>query len=215
MSALMKLPVIYVLTHDGIGVGEDGPTHQPIEQLAALRALPDMYVFRPADYGETAASYAFALNCDRPVALVLSRQSLSQFAGGEGAAKGGYVLDESDREPEVLLIATGSEVQLCVRAKEILKSQNIAARVISLPCAELFERQSEEYKNGVIPPDIKARVCVEAASGLGWREYAGDKGEIVAMRGFGISGSAEELYEHFDFTAEHIAESAKISLNRI
>ena len=213
MSAIMKLPVIYVLTHDSIGVGEDGPTHEPIEQLAALRAMPDINVFRPCDYSETAAAYVSALNGDCPTAIVLSRQNLTQFNRGENASKGGYVVSDCKGTPDVLLIASGSEVELCAQAKGLLEKDGVKARVVSLPCFELFDRQTEKYKQSVIPKEVKARVCVEAASPLGWREYAGDNGKIIAMSTFGLSGDYKTLYKHFGFTAENIAKSAKNSLN--
>lgn len=213
MSAIMKLPVIYVLTHDSIGVGEDGPTHQPIEQLAMLRAMPDIKVFRPCDGKETVAAYVSAFTGNEPCAIVLSRQNLPQYkTSGENALKGGYVIDDCKGTPDVLFISTGSEVGICSQAKELLAKENIKARVISLPCIELFERQSKEYKQSVIPKTVKARVCVEAASPLGWREYAGDSGEIIAMNTFGLSAPFETLYKHFGFTAEQIALKAKIKL---
>ncbi len=214
MSAIMKLPVIYVLTHDGIGVGEDGPTHQPVEQLAALRATPDINVFRPCDYSETAAAYISALTGKNPVAIVLSRQNLTQFNKGENALKGGYIIDDCKGGPDALLIATGSEAELCVQAKKLLENYGIKTRVVSIPCFELFEKQSEKYKQSVIPQTVKARVCVETASPLGWREYAGDNGEIIAMTTFGLSGDYKTLYKHFGFTPENIAEKAKLSLNK-
>ncbi len=214
MSAIMKLPVIYVLTHDGIGVGEDGPTHQPVEQLAALRATPDVSVFRPCDYSETAAAYICALTGKQPAAIVLSRQNLTQYNKGENAMKGGYIIDDCKGNPDALLIATGSEVELCAQAKTILESKGVNTRVISLPCFELFEKQTEEYRASVIPKTVKARVCVETASPLGWREYAGDCGEIIAMTSFGLSGDYKTLYKHFGFTPENIAGKATISLKK-
>lgn len=215
MSAIMKLPVTYVLTHDSIGVGEDGPTHQPIEQLAMLRAMPDVKVFRPCDGNETVAAYVSAFTGNEPTAIVLSRQNLPQYKiSGDYALKGGYVIDDCKGAPDVLLIATGSEVGICSEAKELLAKENIKARVISLPCLELFEKQSTEYKQSVIPPAVKARVCVEAASPLGWREYAGDNGEIIAMNTFGLSAPFETLYKHFGFTAENIKDKAKISIKK-
>ena len=210
MSAIMKLPVTYVLTHDSIGVGEDGPTHQPIEQLAALRATPDLKVFRPCDGNETVAAFMSAFTGNQPTAIVLSRQNLPQYGcSGKNALKGGYIIDDSKGTPDVLLIATGSEVGICSKAKQLLDKENIKARVISLPCIELFEKQSSEYKQRVIPSSVKARVCVEAASPLGWREYAGDSGKIIAMQCFGLSAPFETLYKHFGFTPENIADIAK------
>lgn len=214
MSAIMKLPVIYVLTHDSIGVGEDGPTHEPVEQLAALRATPDINVFRPADYSETASAFVSALTSEPPTAIILSRQNLTQFNKGENAVKGGYIADDCAGKPDVLLIATGSEVELCSQAKALLDKDGVKARVVSLPCLEIFEKQTESYRQSVIPKDVKARVCVEAASQLGWREYAGDNGEIIAMNTFGLSGDYKTLYSHFGFTAKNIAEKAKLSLKK-
>ncbi len=214
MSAIMKLPVIYVFTHDSIGVGEDGPTHEPVEQLASLRAMPDINVFRPCDYSETVSAYTCALSADCPTAIILSRQNLTQFNNGKNALKGGYVLQDCDGTPDVLLIATGSEVEICSQAKELLEKDGVKARVISLPCFELFEKQTEEYRQSVIPKEIKARVCVEAASPLGWREYAGDDGEIIAMTSFGLSGDYKTLYSHFGFTAQNVAAKAKQRLSK-
>lgn len=214
MSAIMKLPVIYVLTHDSIGVGEDGPTHEPVEQLAALRATPEINVFRPADYSETASAFVSALTSEPPTAIILSRQNLTQFNKGENAVKGGYIADDCAGKPDVLLIATGSEVELCSQAKALLDKDGVKARVVSLPCLEIFEKQTESYRQSVIPKDVKARVCVEAASHLGWREYAGDNGEIIAMNTFGLSGDYKTLYSHFGFTAKNIAEKAKLSLKK-
>lgn len=216
MSAIMNLPVTYVLTHDSIGVGEDGPTHQPIEQLAALRATPKIKVFRSCDGKETIAAYLSAFTGSEPTAIVLSRQNLPQYqTSGEKALKGGYIIDDCKGAPDVLLIATGSEVGICSQAKHLLLKDRKNARVISLPCMELFEQQSSEYKQSVIPPSVKARVCVEAASPLGWREYAGDSGEVIAMHGFGISAPFEKLYAYFGFTPENIAEKAKKMLKKM
>lgn len=215
MSAIMKLPVIYVLTHDSIGVGEDGPTHQPIEQLASLRATPDLKVFRPCDGKETAAAYISALTGEGPTAIVLSRQNLPQYkSSGASALKGGYVIDDCKGAPDVMLIATGSEVGVCSEAKALLEKDGVKARVISMPCIELFEKQSEEYIKSVIPSAVKARVCAEAASPLGWREYAGDHGEIIAMNTFGLSGDYKTLYKHFGFTAENIRKKAIASIKK-
>lgn len=208
MSAIMKLPVVYVLTHDSIGVGEDGPTHEPVEHLAALRATPDINVFRPCDYFETFAAYKSAFTGAVPCAIVLSRQNLPQYADNENAGLGGYIIDDCIGDPEVLLIATGSEVGICSDAKAILAEKGIKARVISMPCIELFEKQTAKYKESVMPSSVKARVCVEALSGYGWREYAGDGGIVVAMHSFGLSGDYKTLYKHFGFTPENIADKA-------
>ena len=213
LAALMGLPVTYILTHDSIGVGEDGPTHQPIEHLVMLRSLPGMKVYRPADGKETAAAWVSAMSGKEPTALVLTRQALPQYAGsGKNALKGGYVLEDCEGTPDVLLIATGSEVDLCVKAKAALAEEGIQARVISMPCLEEFDKQSEEYKQSVLPASIRARVCVEAGSAYGWYTYAGDNGEIIGMTTFGASGPAGELFKHFGFTVENVVKKAKASL---
>ncbi len=215
LSAIMNIPVIYVFTHDSIGVGEDGPTHQPVEQLAALRSTPGVHVFRPCDGTETVAAYLSALTQSEPCAIVLSRQNLEPHCDDyEKALKGGYVVSDC-KKPDVLLIASGSEVDVCVKAKEILENDKINARVISMPCIELFEEQSEEYKNEVIPAAVKARVCVEAASHYSWYKYCGDCGEVVAMTTFGASAPAKLLFEKYGFTAENVAEKAKKSLEKV
>ena len=213
LSALMKLPVTYIMTHDSIGVGEDGPTHQPIEQLIMLRSVPGLKVYRPADGKETAAAWVSALSGDEPTVLVLSRQNLPQYAGsGRAALKGGYVLEDCEGTPDVLLMATGSEVELCVKAKAALAEKGVKARVISMPCFEEFEKQSAEYKNSVIPTTVKARVCVEAACPYSWYKYAGDCGETVCMTGFGASAPAGVLFPHFGFTVENVVEKALASI---
>ena len=213
LSALMNIPVVYILTHDSIGVGEDGPTHEPVEQLIALRSIPNMKVYRPADGKETAAAWISALNGTAPTALVLTRQNLPQYENsGLAALKGGYILEDCAGTPDVLLIASGSEVEQCVGAKAELEKEGIKARVISMPCIEEYEKQSDAYKESVIPSAVKARVCVEAGSPYSWYKYAGDKGEIVAMNGFGASGPAPLLFKKFGFTVENIVEKAKLSL---
>ncbi len=213
LSALMKQPVTYILTHDSIGVGEDGPTHQPVEQLIMLRSVPGLKVYRPADGKETAAAWVSALSGNEPTALVLTRQNLPQYkASGENALKGGYVLEDCKDEPDVLLIASGSEVELCVKAKAVLAEKGIQARVISMPCMEEFEKQLPGYKKLIIPPKTKARVCVEAASSYSWYKYAGDYGEIIAMDSFGASAPAGELFKHFGFTVENVVEKALDSI---
>ena len=215
MSALMKLPVTYVFTHDSIGVGEDGPSHQPVEQLASLRVLPNIKIFRPCDGKETAAAFISAFTGNLPTAIILSRQNLSQQqSSGLIALKGGYVVQDCGGTPDVLLLATGSEVDLCVQAKKLLENENIKARVISIPCTELFEMQDEEYKHSVIPPQIKARVCVETAAPSAWYKYAGDYGEILTMDTFGLSAPFETLYKHFGFTPENIVIKAKKSISK-
>ena len=215
LSALMKLPVAYIMTHDSIGVGEDGPTHQPIEQLIMLRSIPGLKVYRPADGKETAAAWVSALQGNEPTVLVLSRQNLPQYENsGKVALNGGYVLEDCDGTPDVLLIGTGSEIELCVKAKAILAEKGVKARVVSMPCIEEFEKQSDEYKNSVLPASVKARVCVEAASPYSWYKYAGECGETVCMTGFGASAPAGKLFEHYGFTAENVAEKAILSINK-
>ncbi len=210
LAALMELPVTYILTHDSIGVGEDGPTHQPIEQLISLRSIPNMKVYRPADGKETTAAWISALTGNCPTCLVLTRQNLPQYDNtGLNALKGGYVLSDSESAtPDVLLIASGSEVEICMNAKVALKEKGVAARVISMPCIEVFEKQSAEYKESVIPSNVRARVCVEAGSPYSWYKYAGLDGEIIAMNTFGESGPAEQLFVKFGFTTENVVEKA-------
>lgn len=216
LSALMHQPVTYILTHDSIGVGEDGPTHEPVEQLIALRSIPNMKVYRPADGKETAAAWISALMGNSPTCLVLTRQNLPQYENsGLEALKGGYILADSDKKvPDVLLIASGSEVEQCMQAKAILKTKGVDARVISMPCMEEFEKQPIAYRESVIPPEVKARVCVEAGSPYSWYKYAGDCGEIIGMTTFGASGPANKLFEMFGFTADNVVEKAFRSLNK-
>jgi transketolase len=221
LSALMGLPVTYVFTHDSIGLGEDGPTHQAIEQLATLRATPDMIVMRPGDANETAEAWRAALSQSaRPVSMALSRQALPTFdrkkyAPASGVAKGGYVLaGASDETPEVILIATGSEVSLCVGAYEKLVAEGVKARVVSLPSWELFEGQDQAYRDDVLPPAVQARVTVEAAAALGWDRYAGPTGAIIAMRSFGASAPGKDVQKRFGFTVDAVYEAAKAQLTR-
>ena len=217
LSALMHLPVTYILTHDSIGVGEDGPTHEPVEHLIALRSIPGMKVYRPADGKETAAAWISALTGNAPTCLVLTRQNLPQYEhSGLAALKGGYILADSEKQtPDVLLIASGSEVEQCMQAKDILKTKGVDARVVSMPCFEEFEKQPQSYKDEVLPPEVKARVCVEAGSPYSWYKYAGDCGEIIGMSTFGASGPAKKLFEMFGFTADNVVEKAFRSLNKI
>lgn len=213
MSGLMKAPVIYVMTHDSIGVGEDGPTHQPMEQLIALRSIPNVNVFRPCDGKETVAAYVSALTAQNPTVLVLSRQNLNQYENsGIKAMTGGYVLQDCDGTPDVILMGTGSEVDLCAAAKTVLENEGIKTRVVSMVCLEEFENQTEEYKESVLPKSVKARVCVEAASHFAWYKYSRDYGEVIAMRGFGTSAPAKVAFRHFGFTVENVVEKAKLSL---
>lgn len=214
MSALMKAPVIYVMTHDSIGVGEDGPTHQPMEQLIALRSIPDIKVFRPCDGKETVAAYVSAFAGTVPTVLVLSRQNLNQYANsGIKAITGGYVLEDCKGTPDVILMGTGSEVDLCAAAKKALEDEGIKARVVSMLCLEEFENQTEEYQESVLPKSVKARVCVEAASHFAWYKYSRDYGEVIAMHSFGTSAPAKVAFEHFGFTVDNVVEKAKLSLS--
>ena len=212
LAALMKLPTTYVLTHDSIGVGEDGPTHEPIEQLAMLRAMPNVNVFRPADATETAAAWYLAVtSTETPTALVLTRQNLPQLAGSsKDVLKGGYVLADSTKAtPDAIVIASGSEVVLAVDAKEVLAKDGIDVRVVSMPCMELFDAQSDEYKEQVLPKAVRARVVVEAASDFGWGKYIGLDGATVTMNSFGASAPAGVLFKKFGFTTEHVVETVK------
>jgi transketolase len=216
LSALMELPVIHLFTHDSIGLGEDGPTHQPIEQLASLRAVPHLDVIRPADANETVEAWRLALDrTHNPVALVLTRQTVpvldrSRYASAEGARRGGYVLaDPEDGDPELILIATGSEVQLAVGAHERLREEGIRSRVVSLPCWEAFERQDQEYRDEVLPPDIVARVAVEEGSPLGWERYVGTEGAIMGMTTFGQSAPFKDVEAEFGFTVEEVTKVAR------
>lgn len=211
LQALMGLPVISILTHDSIGVGEDGPTHQPIEQLAALRSIPNFTVFRPCDTRETAAAwYAALTRTNSPTALVLSRQNLPLLPEtGKGALKGAYILRDSEKEtPDIILMASGSEVALIYKAKDALKEKGFDARVVSMPSWEVFEEQSCEYKESILPGRVRARLAVEAASPFGWHRYTGLDGKILAIDGFGASGPAGVLFEQFGFTVEHVTEKA-------
>ena len=221
LAALMKLPVTYVWTHDSIGLGEDGPTHQPVEHLTALRAIPGLDVIRPADANETAIAWRTVLgHTDRPAGLCLSRQNLpvldrSVLGSAEGTARGAYVLAEaSGAAPAVLLIATGSEVPLALAARELLEADGIATRVVSMPCREWFDEQDEAYRAQVLPTAVRARVSVEAGIGLGWRDYVGEAGEIVSLEHYGASASAAVLFEQFGFTPDRVAAAARTSLAR-
>lgn len=212
LSSLMKLPLIYVLTHDSIGVGEDGPTHEPIEQLAEFRSMPNFHVFRPADGRETAAAwYAAITSRETPTAIVGSRQNLPQLAGsGKEALKGGYVIADSKKEtPDAIVIASGSEVQLGIAAKEELAKEGIDIRVVSMPCMDVFEEQSDEYKESVLPKSVRARVSVEALSTFGWDRYVGLDGIAIGMKGFGASAPGNVLYEKFGITKEAVLEAVK------
>lgn len=211
LAALMKLPQIYILTHDSIGVGEDGPTHEPIEQLAMLRSTPNFRVFRPADRQETAAAWFSALSStDCPTAIVLSRQNLPQLCqDGKEALKGAYILSDSEKTPELIFIATGSELELAEKAGEVLRGEGKAVRVVSMPSMEIFEMQSEEYKEKILPSSVEKRISVEALSSFGWGKYVGLKGRSLSMDSFGASAPAKELFTHFGFTVENLLKLAR------
>jgi transketolase len=216
LSALMEIPVIYIFTHDSIGVGEDGPTHQPIEQLASLRAIPGLITLRPADANEVVAAWRMIMQWrHEPVVLVLSRQALptldrTVYAPASGVVRGAYVLaDAPDGKPDVLLLASGSEVSPCVQAYEQLQAEGIAVRVVSMPSWELFEQQPQEYRDSVIPPEVTARVSVEQASTFGWERYVGLSGQSIGMQTFGASAPLQELQQKFGFTVEHIVAAAR------
>ncbi|MGW2313920.1 transketolase [Actinomadura luteofluorescens] len=220
LAALMKLPVTFVWTHDSIGLGEDGPTHQPVEHLWALRAIPGLDVVRPADANETAVAWRTVLrHTDRPAGLALTRQKLAtlerggEIASAEGAAKGGYVLaDAEGGRPEVIIIATGSEVELALQARATLQSEGTPTRVVSMPCVEWFEEQTDAYRQEVLPPGVRARVSVEAGVALGWRGYVGDAGESVSLEHFGASADYKTLFLQFGITPERVVAAAKASL---
>ena len=221
LSAMMGLPVIYIWTHDSISMGEDGPTHQPVEQLASFRAMPGMVLLRPADANEVVEAWKVIMRMtDRPVSLVLTRQALptldrSHYASAAGLARGAYVLaDAADGKPDVLLLATGSEVALCVAAREQLMGDGMQVRVVSMPSWELFEAQSEAYRDSVLPPAVTARVSVEAASPLGWERYVGQHGAVLGMRTFGLSAPGKVAETHFGFDVAHVVAAARRQLKR-
>jgi transketolase len=221
LSALMEIPVTYIFTHDSIGVGEDGPTHQPVEHLPSLRAIPGLVVLRPADANEVVEAWRVIIELHHePAVLVLTRQALptldrSRYAGASGLRRGAYVLaDADDGKPDVLLLATGSEVALCVEAYERLKEEGVKARVVSMPSWDIFEHQDEAYRDSVIPPDVTARVSVEQASTFGWHQYVGPTGRAIGMRSFGASAPLKELQRKFGFTVEAVVEAAKDQVAR-
>jgi transketolase len=217
LSSLMKQPAIYIFTHDSIGVGEDGPTHQPVEHLAALRAMPGLDVIRPSDANELLVMWKYIMKLkDRPVALVLSRQAMptidrSKYASADGALKGAYVLIESEGTPDVILIGTGSEVQICLDAYDQLTNEGIKARVVSMPCCSLYQSQEKDYQKAVLPDSVQARVIVEAGSTYGWHGYTGrpDDCGIFGLKGFGASAPAKDLYKEYGFTTERVVQVAK------
>lgn len=221
LASIMEIPTIYVLTHDSIGLGEDGPTHQPVEQLASLRAMPGMIVMRPGDANEVVEAWKVILQLKHePVSLVLTRQALptldrTKYAAASGVAKGAYILaDAQGGTPELVLIGTGSELQLCVEAYEKLTAEGVRARVVSMPCGEIFEQQDQAYRQSVFPPDVKSRVSVEAGSIFGWERYVGLNGAIIGMTTFGGSAPAKDLFKKFGFTTDHVIQAAKEVLAR-
>ena len=216
LAALMEQPVIYVFTHDSIGLGEDGPTHQPIEQLAALRAMPNILVLRPGDANEVVEAWKLAISrVHGPTALVLSRQVMPTFdrgkyAAASGVAKGAYVLsDAPEGTPQVILIGTGTELSLCIAAQEKLAAEGIRARVVSIPSFELFEKQDATYKESVLPSMVSARVSVEMASTFGWERYVGAKGKSIGMRSFGASAPLKDLLKKFGFTVDNVVQTVQ------
>lgn len=227
LGALMKVPSIYVWTHDSIGLGEDGPTHQPVEQLSSLRAIPGLDVVRPADANETAVAWRTILEShEHPAGIALTRQDLptlaredlhpdaegEKFASAEGVARGGYVLADSEGTPDVVLIGTGSEVQLALKAREQLKARGVSARVVSMPCREWFDAQDAQYRESVVPAGVKARVTVEAGIRMSWNDLLGDAGRAVSLEHFGESADYETLYREFGITAEAVTEAALDSI---
>jgi transketolase len=215
LSAIMEIPSIWIYTHDSIGVGEDGPTHQPIEQLATLRAVPGLMTLRPADANEVIESWKIIMRLEKePVALILTRQALptfdrTKYASAAGVARGGYILAEAEGgKPQVILMATGSEVYLCIDAYEKLKAEGIRARVVSIPSWDIFDHQDQSYRDQVLPPEITARVAVEQAAVLGWSQYVGLKGSVIGMHRFGASAPLKDLQKKFGFTSDAIVQKA-------
>ncbi|HET8613389.1 MAG TPA: transketolase C-terminal domain-containing protein, partial [Sphingomonas sp.] len=222
LSAIMELPVIFVFTHDSIGVGEDGPTHQPIEQITALRGIPDMDVIRPADANETRVAWQMALGAsDHPTCLILSRQPLptldrSRYASAEGTVKGAYVLSEEEGgEPDLILIATGSEVSLATQAADVLAKDGRKVRVVSMPSWHRFEKQDKAYKESVLPPSVKARVAIEQGGEIGWDRYVGGEGTTVTMSTFGASAPIKKLQEKFGFTVDNVVKVAREVMEKV
>jgi transketolase len=213
LAALMGLKVIYVFTHDSIGLGEDGPTHQPVEQLANLRTIPNLVVIRPCDANETAIAWRVAMETqDQPVALVLTRQNVptldrTQVAPAEGLRRGAYILSEApEGKLDLILIASGSEIRLILGAQQRLREQNVNARVVSMPSWQLFEAQSQEYRDSVVPPSVRARVAVEAGSTQGWHRFVGEQGDVIGVNRFGVSAPGEVLMREYGFTVENVCE---------
>jgi len=221
LAALMGLPIVYIMTHDSIGLGEDGPTHQPIEHLASLRAMPNLCLIRPADANEVAFGWRAALaRKDGPTILVLTRQKVptfdrSEVGNADGVLKGAYILSkEKANSPDVVLIASGSEVQLILEAQEKLSEAGIDARVVSMPSWELFQEQSEDYRNEVLPPKVKARLAVEAGVAFGWRDWVGDAGEVIGITKFGASAPHQDLFKQYGITVENVVARTKKILGK-
>lgn len=220
LAALSELPVIYVFTHDSIGLGEDGPTHQPVEQISSLRAMPNIKVFRPGDANETVEAWRCALESMKgPTALILTRQKLAvldrtRYAAAENARKGGYIISESENQPDLILIASGSELSLALAAQDQLKAERIHARVVSMPCQELFNMQEEGYRNNVLPPNITKRIAIEAAASLSWDRYTGLEGAVIGLDRFGLSAPGDEVMKEFGFTTEHVCEVSRQMMQR-
>ena len=213
LAALMGAPSIFVFTHDSIGVGEDGPTHQPIEHLFALRAIPHLTVIRPADANETAAAWRFAVESRGPAALILTRQKLpvldlERYPIAEGVSQGAYILEDTEGRPDIILMATGSEVHLALEARRLLAEEGIEARVVSMPSWEIFASHSKEYRDKVMPPEVKARLAIEAGSTLGWDRYTGPAGEIIGLDRFGASAPGPETMENLGFNADNVVKKA-------
>jgi transketolase len=214
LAALMKLPSIFVWTHDSIGLGEDGPTHQPVEHFAALRAIPDFDVIRPADANEVAAAWKIIIKNRKASGILLSRQNLpvfdrSEFGSIDGVARGAYILKEASKSPQLILMATGSEVALAVQGAQVLEESGIPTRVVSIPCFEWFNQQEQSYKDEVLPPSVKARVSIEAGIAQGWREYVGDRGASISLEHYGASAGANVLFKEFGFNVDNVVETAK------
>ncbi len=218
LAALMDISPVFVFTHDSIGLGEDGPTHQPIEQIAALRAIPNMTVIRPADANESVAAWKVAMEHDGPVTLVFTRQKVPVYAPDgvmDGVARGAYIKAEAEGgKPDVILMSTGSEVSLIMQARDDLAKAGIKARAVSMPSWELFARQDQSYRNHILPPDIKARVAIEAATPMGWHRWVGDAGRIIGLDHFGASAPYETIYKEFGITAEAVVKAAKELLGK-
>jgi len=218
LACIMELPVTYVWTHDSIAVGEDGPTHEPVEQVMSLRLIPHMRLIRPADANETAVAWKLATESkEHPIALALTRQAVptfdrTKYASSEGVRKGAYIFSDTQLTPDVILIGTGSELQLAVEAQEKLAAEGVKARVVSMPCWDLFDEQSAEYKESVLPSAVRARVAVEAGTPIGWERYVGLEGRVVAQKQFGASGPAKDVFKHFGFTVENVVAHAKDSI---